>query len=306
MASPAASSAGRPDEQRAALIAGAVCYSLWGVLPLYFHALSAMGVGDFEMIAHRLVWSAPVALVLVWLAGRGPEAWALRADARTLGWLALSTLFILINWSVYIWAVNAGRVLEGSLGYYINPLLNMAAGAVLFRERMALAGKVAIALAAIGVAVQTAALGHLPVVSLALAISFCAYGIIRKRVNASAQAGLLIECLYVLPVGAAYLLWLHAQGQGRFGEGAGVSALLLLAGPATVAPLVLFAWAARRLPLTAVGFLQFIAPTLQFAVGVWLGEPFTPLRALSFGFIWAGVAVFAWGAWRAGRRVAAA
>jgi chloramphenicol-sensitive protein RarD len=156
------------------------------------------------------------------------------------------------------------------------------------------------------VAIQTIALGHLPIVSLGLALTFCVYAILRKQVKADAQTGLFIECAYLALPGLIYVLHVQSTGQGHFGTGAGVTALLALAGPATVAPLALFAWSARRLPLSAVGFLQFIAPTLQFALGVAFGEPFTALRALSFVFIWLGVATFAYGAWKKTRVLATA
>lgn len=290
-------------EARGALIAGLVAYGLWGFLPLYFHLLGKLGVGTGEMIAHRTFWAVFWAFGLVLLARQGREALQVLRQPRTLGVLALSTLAILVNWSIYVWAVEGGKVIEASLGYYINPLLNMAVGAVLFRERLTGAGKIAIGLATVGVAVQTLALGHLPVISLTLAISFCIYGVLRKQVKASAQTGLLIECLYLALPGLAYILWLQGHGQGHFLAGPGLALLLMAAGPATVVPLALFAWSARRLSMTALGFLQFVAPTLQFLVGLWLGEEFTPLRALSFAFIWAGVGVFAWGAWRVSRRV---
>ena len=290
-------------EARGALIAGLVAYGFWGFLPLYFHLLGKLGVGTGEMIAHRTLWAVFWAFGLVLLARQWGEVLTVLRQPRTLGILALSTLAILVNWSIYVWAVDSGRVIEASLGYYINPLLNMAVGAVLFRERMTLAGKIAIGLAAVGVAVQALALGHLPVISLTLAVSFCIYGVLRKQVKASAQTGLLIECLYLALPGLAYVLWLQSHGQGHFLEGPGLALLLMAAGPATVVPLALFAWSARRLSMTALGFLQFVAPTLQFLVGLWLGEAFTPLRALSFAFIWAGVGVFAWGAWRVSRRV---
>jgi chloramphenicol-sensitive protein RarD len=296
-------SSGPGGEGRAALTAGLVCYGLWGFLPLYFHLLGGMGVGSAEMIAHRILWAVFWAAGLVMLSRQGPEVRRVLTEPKTLGVLALSTLAILINWSIYVWAVNDNRVIEASLGYYINPLLNMAVGAALFRDRVGLAGKIAIGLAVIGVAVQTAALGHPPWVSLGLGVSFCAYGVLRKQVKADAQTGLFIECLYLALPGLAYVLWLEHSGDGHFLKGMNYSLLLLAAGPLTVAPLALFAWAARRLSLTALGFLQFTAPTLQFFVGLWLGESFTPMRALSFGFIWAGVAVFAWGAWRATRTV---
>ncbi len=292
------------DEGRAALAAGIGCYTLWGFLPLYFHLLSNLGVGSWEMIAHRTLWSVLWAGGLVLIARQGGQVARVLREPKTLGVLALSTLAIFGNWTIYVFAVNAGHVIEASLGYYINPLMNMAAGALLFRERMTTEGKVAIGFAAVGVAIQTIALGHLPIVSLGLALTFCVYAILRKQVKADAQTGLFIECAYLALPGLIYVLSLQASGQGHFGTGAGVTALLALAGPATVVPLALFAWSARRLPLSAVGFLQFIAPTLQFALGVAFGEPFTPLRALSFVFIWLGVATFAYGAWKKTRVLA--
>lgn len=293
-------------ETRSAYLAGVACYSLWGFLPLYFHLLAQLGVGSWEMIAHRTLWSVLWAGGLVLLAKQGGQVAQVLRQPKTLGVLALSTLAIFGNWTIYVFAVNAGHVIEASLGYYINPLMNMAAGALLFRERMSTEGKVAIGFAAVGVAIQTVALGHLPIVSLGLALTFCVYAILRKQVKADAQTGLFIECAYLALPGLIYVLHVQSTGQGHFGTGAGVTALLALAGPATVAPLALFAWSARRLPLSAVGFLQFIAPTLQFALGVAFGEPFTALRALSFVFIWLGVATFAYGAWKKTRSLAAA
>lgn len=295
-----------PDESRRALVAALGCYLLWGFLPLYFHLLAKLGVGSWEMIAHRTLWSVLWAGGLVLLARQGGQVAAVLRQPKTLMILALSTAAIFINWSIYVFAVNAGHVIETSLGYYINPLMNMAAGAILFRERISREGAIAIGLAVIGVAIQTAALGHLPVISLGVAVSFCAYAILRKQVKADAQTGLFIECAYLAIPGLLYVLHLQATGAGHFGSGPSVTALLMIAGPATVVPLALFAWSARRMPLSAMGFLQFIAPTIQFLLGVALGESFTPMRALSFTFIWAGVAVFAYGAWKRTRRVAVA
>jgi chloramphenicol-sensitive protein RarD len=293
-------------ESRSAYVAGVGCYGLWGFLPLYFHLLSNLGVGSWEMIAHRSLWSVLWAGGLVLLARQGGQVAAVLRQPRTLAMLALSTIAIFSNWTIYVFAVNAGHVIEASLGYYINPLMNMAAGALLFRERMSAEGKIAIGFAVIGVAIQTLALGHVPIVSLGLAFTFCAYAILRKQVKADAQTGLFIECAYLALPGLAYALHLSASGQGHFGHGGAVTALLALAGPATVAPLALFAWSARRLPLSAVGFLQFIAPTIQFLLGVAFGEPFTALRALSFVFIWLGVGAFAYGAWKKTRALAPA
>ena len=292
------SSASSSAESRSAYVAGVGCYVLWGFLPLYFHLLSNLGASSLEMIAHRSLWSVLWAGGLVLIARQGGQVAQVLRQPRTLVMLLLSTAAIFSNWTIYVFAVNAGHVIEASLGYYINPLMNMAAGALLFRERMTTEGKVAIGFAAVGVAIQTIALGHLPIVSLGLALTFCAYAILRKQVKADAQTGLFIECAYLAIPGLLYVLHLQSTGAGHFGAGASVTTLLLLAGPATVVPLALFAWSARRMPLSAMGFLQFIAPTLQFLLGVFLGEAFTPLRALSFVFIWLGVAAFAYGAWK--------
>ncbi len=201
-------------ETKSAYIAGVACYGLWGFLPLYFHLLHQMGVGSWEMIAHRTMWSVLWAGGLVLLSRQGGQAAAVLRQPRTLLMLLLSTLAIFSNWTIYVFAVNAGHVIEASLGYYINPLMNMAAGALLFRERMSLEGKVAIGLAAVGVAIQTVALGHLPLVSLGLAVSFCLYAILRKQVKADAQTGLFIECAYLALPGLAYVWFLQASGAG--------------------------------------------------------------------------------------------
>ena len=290
-----------PDS-RAALAAAVLCYAFWGLVPLFFLLISRMGAGPLEIMGHRTLWALPAALLLVLFASQASEVARVLRERRTMLWLAASSVLIVVNWLTFTWAVTENRILETSLGYYLNPLLNMAAGAVLFRERMDGFGKAAIGLAAVGVVLQAVAIGHLPFVSLILAFSFCAYGIVRKRVAASAQTGLFVECLYFLPFSLAYIWWLEQSGGGHFLQGLTLPLLLALGGPVTAIPLALFSWAARRLPYSTMGFIQFLAPTISFFVGVASGESFTPLRALSFGFIWAGAAVFAWGAWRALRK----
>ena len=294
------------SEARAALLAGLGCYLIWGFVPLVFQAIGALGVGPWEILAHRTVWGTPTALIFVLLAGQWRQVVGVFSNRKVLGWLTVSAALIAANWSVFIWAVTSGRVLESSLGYYITPLLNMAAGALLFRERIDRIGAVAIALAVIGVAVQTAAIGHLPLVSLALGLSFGAYGVVRKQVRADAQTGLFIECLMLAVPGLAYVAWLAAHGQGHFTTSPQTTLWLLASGPVTAVPLVLFSWCARRLPLSVMGFMQFIGPTIGVVIGVVEGEAFGPLRAASFLFIWGGAAVFAYGAWRRSRTVSAA
>ena len=287
---------------RQALIAGIASGLLWGAAPLLFIALSRAGADSWEIVGHRAMWSAPWALALVLASGQGGQVLGALRQPRTLVLLFLSAASIATGWSLYVWAVNHGHNLDSSLGYYINPLMNMAAGAVFFRERIDRIGLAAIALAAVGVVVQTVALGHLPVISLVLAVTFWVYGLIRRQVSVDAQAGLFIECLFMAGPGLAYVAWLLHTGGGIFGHALGSSLLITLVGPVTVAPLALFSWAARRLPFAILGFLQFLSPTVGFCIGVWIGEPLTPLRIVSFLFIWAGAATFAYGAWRASRR----
>ncbi|HEY9219815.1 MAG TPA: EamA family transporter RarD [Phenylobacterium sp.] len=288
-----------------AVSAGIACYLIWGFVPLYFQAVAHAGPGSWEILAHRIAWSVPAAALFVAMAHQGRQVAAVFRQPRVLGWLLASAVLIAINWVVFIWAVNSGHVLESSLGYYINPLVNMAAGALIFRERIDRVGQAAIALAVVGVLLQTIAVGHLPLASLALALSFGSYGIVRKQVAADAQTGLLVECLLLAPPSLAYIAWLQASGAGHFGDPA-AAAWLIVSGPVTAIPLVLFAWAARRIPLSAMGFLQFTGPTIGFVIGVAQGEALTPLRMASFVFIWGAAAVFVWGAWHRSRAVAAA
>jgi chloramphenicol-sensitive protein RarD len=296
----------RPGDHRLALTAGIGCYVIWGLVPLAFQLIGRMGVSPWEILAWRTIWAVPAAVAFVLLAKQGGQALAVFRTPRTLAWLALSAALIAVNWSVYIWAVNSARVLETSLGYYINPLLSMAAGALIFRERIGRVGMLAIGLATLGVVIQAAALGHLPFVSLALAVSFCGYGIVRKRVAADAQTGLLVECVLLALPSLAYVGWLQGSGAGHFTQSPATALWLAACGPLTAVPLVLFSWAARRVPLSAMGFLQFIAPTMTFFLGVAQGEPFTWVRGLSFLFIWGGAAVFLWGAWTRSRLLARA
>jgi chloramphenicol-sensitive protein RarD len=299
--SPSAAAPG--GEIRQALAAGIACNVLWGLMPAFYIFVYGLGATPWEVVGQRAFWAAPCALALVLLSGQMDEALAVLRRPRVLALLALSAMTIAANWTIYLWAVANRHNLESSLGYYVNPLMNMAVGALVFRERVSVVGWLAIALAAIGVVIQTIALGHLPVVALALASTFCAYGVIRRQVAASAQVGLMVECLLLMLPGLAVTLWVRAHGGGLEGTGVGGTLLMMANGPATVAPLALFAWTARRLPFSIMGFLQFIGPTLGFATGLITGEPLTRLGAVSFLFIWAGAAVFAFGAWRASRRL---
>lgn len=282
-----------PALARAAFLSAVGCYVLWGFMPLLFMGQAAIGFSSAEILSHRALWSVLIAGALVLFAGQSKQVRSVFARPKVLAWLALATVLIATNWGLYVWATTHHATLEASLGYYINPLLNMVVGLWLFRERIDRWGWVAIGLAGVGVLFQALALGRPPWISIALALSFGAYGVIKKRIPVDAQAGLFIECLLLLPFGLVFVIWLQTQGLGHgfaSWEGFGWA---LLNGPMTVFPLALFAWAARRMPLSTMGFIQFLAPTIQFTIGVATGEAFTPLRGLSFAFIWLGAGVFA-------------
>jgi chloramphenicol-sensitive protein RarD len=284
-----------PVLDKPGLGAALAAFVLWGLFPLLFAAMAVLGAIPLEIVGWRIVFAAPFAAALVMASGGWDAAQRVFRAPRLLAVLALSAVLIAVNWSVYIWAVSSGRTLSASLGYYLNPLISLAAGALVFKERVSAAGWAGVALAAAGVALQAAALKALPVVPLTLAVSFAAYGVVRKRVPVDAAAGLLVECVILFVPAAVLVAVLEARGLGHFGHGSVLTLLLVLAGPATVLPLTAFAFAARRLPLSVVGVLQFISPTLQFCCGLLEGERLGPAALLSFAFIWSGVAVFLYG-----------
>ncbi|HVJ02781.1 MAG TPA: EamA family transporter RarD [Sphingomonas sp.] len=285
------------------LISGAAAYALWGVLPLYIHLLQR--VPALQVLAHRVLWSLLLlGLVILALRRLGPIVRAARG--RTLLLLVASASLIAINWLVYIWAVQNHHVLEASLGYFINPLVNVALGMAVLGERLRRLQGVAIAVAAAGVAVLAISGGGALWISLALALSFGLYGLVRKVAAIDALGGLAVETLLLAPASLALLLQAGQAGQGAFGESTGLDLLLMLAGPVTTAPLLLFAAAARRLPLATLGLLQYIAPTLQFAQAVlYFGEPVGLVHVVTFALIWTGCALYALDGLRTARRVRA-
>lgn len=302
--SSAAADEAAAGEQRAAVLAGIGCYAFWGFLPLLFKAAAWAGAGAWEMVAWRTVFAFVSAAVAVGIARDWGRAAEVLKTPKRLALLACAAVLILSNWSLFVWAVNSGHTLDASLGYYLNPLMSVAAGMALFRERIGTAGWIAISLATIGVAVQTVAHGSLPLAALGMAASFCLYGILKKQIAVDAVTGLFFECAVLAGPALAYGLMLQTSGQGHMQHPL-AAALLALAGPATVAPLVTFAWAARRMSLSSMGFIQFISPTTQFVIGVAFGEPLPLLSLLAFAFIWSGVAVYVFTAWRKTRAVSA-
>lgn len=268
------------------------CYLIWGSLPLYIRAMNH--VGAFELLAHRIIWSVPTALILIALAANWREVKAAFTGAN-LKWLALSSVLIGANWAIYIWAVNAGRAMEASLGYYINPLVNVLFGMLIFSEKLRIAQWVAVAIATMGVCVMAFAFGHVPWVALALCSTFACYGVIRKKVVIDSRAGFLVEVALLAPLAAAWLVWFATtQMPGRWmGQGGWDIPLLIAAGPITAVPLILFALAAKRLKLSTIGMMQYIGPTLQFLIALFVfKEAFSLTHAIAFGFIWTALVIF--------------
>ena len=291
-------------EERAALWAGVGCYAFWGFLPILLKAAAWAGAGDWEIVVWRALWAIPVMGAIILLTRRTEAVLRVLRSPKTLGALTISALLIGANWALYVWLVNTGHTLDASLGYFLNPLLSVAAGLILFRERIGTSGWIALGLAGAGVALQTAATGHPPWAGLSLATCFCAYGIIRKQVAADAQTGLFVECLVLAAPAFAYAVWLRTHGLGHAAQPL-AGFLLFLGGPATVAPLLAFSWAARRAPLSTMGFLQFISPSIQFVIALATGERLSALGMAAFALIWAGVEVFAYSAWSRLRRAGA-
>ena len=278
------------------LLAGSA-FALWGVLPLFYKALGHVPVLD--VLAHRGIWALVFLALIVTLTRR----WAIVAGAltspRVLGLLVVTGVLIGGNWGGFIYAVDAGRVLEASLGYFINPMMNVALGVVLLGERLNGPQKAAIACAALGVLNQVILIGTVPWIALFLATSFAVYGYLRKTVSVESLDGLFVEMLVLAPLMIGYLVWAEGPALGFAGADAWTIVLLLLTGPFTAIPLLLFAAGARRIHLATLGILQFIAPSIMFLMAVFLfGEPFMLANALTFGLIWTGLAVFAWDAWR--------
>jgi len=268
-------------------------FVLWGLMPLYWHLLKA--VPSLQIVVHRIVWSALLVVAyLVWKQGRGWLRAAL-AKPRVAWMLALSGVLIAFNWGLYIWAVNAGHVIETSLGYFINPLLNVVIGTVFLRERLSRAKWLSVAVATASVLWLTFNYGSFPWIAMALAASFASYGLIRKLAAVDSVPGLGVESVYLFVPALAVLLWGEANGLGGFldGWGLGLDLLLILGGALTALPLIGFAYAVRRVPLSVVGVMQYIAPTLQFLLGVFVfHEAFDQDRAIGFFGIWIALAIF--------------
>lgn len=290
-----------PDQSklRAGLILGVGAYLSWGLLPLYLRLLK--DVPAMQLFSHRVVWSVVFLLVLVVITKQAKPILA-AARGRTLLLLMASALMIAINWLVYIWSVQNAHVIEASLGYFINPLVNVAFGTLLLGEKLRRWQGIAIGIAATGVVVLAIIEGGAIWISLALAASFSIYGLIRKVAAIDALGGLTVETMLLAPFLLGYLLYEGSAGRGSFGHGGATDWLLILSGIITALPLLMFAASARRLRYTTIGLLQFMSPSIQFGLAVLVfGEPLRNDQAATFVLIWAGCALYAWDSVRASR-----
>lgn len=270
----------------------AAAYALWGVLPLYWKMMENIPAG--EILAHRILWSFVFVFLIVVLKGRLSEFLKIASKREVLPALFLSSLLISANWFIYIWAVNHNRVIETSLGYYINPLISVILGMAILREKLNLTQWIAVLLAAAGVAVLALEYGKIPWIAVSLALTFGFYGLVKKLAPVDAITGLACETAVVTPVAFIYLLILQGQGSGTLGHASAVLAFCLVAsGVATTLPLLWFAQGAKRIPLSMLGFVQYLSPTISLLLGVfWFKEPFAKTHIVSFAFIWCAIGLY--------------
>ena len=291
---------GDRSSTRVGLLFGIGAYTAWGLLPFYLHLLAA--VPPLQVLAHRILWSLLLLVAILIATGRWRAVLA-AARGRTLFALAGSAALIAVNWFVYIWSVDNAHLVEASLGYFINPLLNVLLGVLVLGERLGRIQALAVGIAAAGVLVLAISGGGALWISLALALSFGFYGLIRKVVAIDALGGLTVETALLAPLAAGVLFVAAGEGHGAFGHDPRLSWLLVLAGPVTAAPLLMFAAGARRLRYTTMGLLQYIAPTLQFLEALLVyGEPVRPVQLVTFAAVWTGCALYAWSSIAAARR----
>lgn len=281
-----------PKSTENGLVAGIAAYGLWGFLPLLFDLLSHVGAAT--VVADRTIWSLLLVGAIMIVGGRTAEVRAALRDPTAVRSMALAALILGGNWLIYVYAVESGQVLEASFGYFINPLVNVATGMLLLGERLNRWQGVAIAIAVVGIGVQALGIGGVPYISLGLALTFAAYGYLRKTARASSAAGLFVETLLLSPVALGYLLFTFMQ-DGGIGLHADPYTLflLVLTGPATAVPLLLFAFAVQRLRLTTMGMLQYLAPSIAFILAITLfGEHLNGVRLVSFALIWLSLIVY--------------
>ncbi|WP_432983731.1 EamA family transporter RarD [Dactylosporangium sp. CA-233914] len=290
------------DSLRRGYISALTANVLWGVFPLYFHALRPAGA--VEVLAHRIVWSLVCMALVLAVIRRWRRVGELVRKPRLMGGIAVAAVLIAVNWAVYIFAVNTDRVVESSLGYFINPLFVILLGVLVLRERLRALQWVALGIGAVAVVVLSVNYGHLPWIALTLAASFGCYGLVKKRLGLPAAEGLFLESGVLTLPALVYTGWLTGTHQATFGSGSAWHSVMLAgSGVLTAVPLLLFAEAANRVPLSGLGILQYLTPTLQLLIGVAVfAEPMPAERLAGFAIVWCALAIFSWDALRAARR----
>ena len=281
---------------RSGLAYGLVAYIWWGLVPLYFAALAAFDVPAWEILAHRIAWSLPIMVALTILAAGWRDVFRVLRSRKLVAVLLMSSLFLAVNWLLYIYATVNKRVTEASLGYYMLPLVNAAFATLFLKEKLRPSHYPALALVVVGVAIPCVAVGYLPWLAVAIPVTFGLYGLVRKQAPVESMTGLTVETLLMLPPSLTYLIYLSARGQNHMTpDDWGLNALIAFSGVITVVPLLTFTLSLRRLPLLAISFMQFLSPTVQMLLAViWLGErdKMTPETIAAFACIWAAVAIF--------------
>jgi len=282
------------------LLFGVSAYIIWGLLPLYWKLVEEAGA--YEILAHRGIWSLLICVSLLALRKQLKSAYEMVRSSRTLSLLFLASGLLTINWGVYIWSVTVNRVVEAALGYYITPLINVTFGVLLLREKLRPAQWIAVALAAAGVVILTLGYGSLPWIALVLAISWGSYSLIKKSLNLGALETLSLETLFAFLPNLVFILIIQGNGSAEFGSTWTISILLFGAGAATVIPLLLFNGSTTRLPLSTVGLLQYITPTIMFFIGIYINnEDISTTKVLGFAFIWLALAVLSRDLYRSSR-----
>ena len=288
--------------QKLGLIYGVSAYVLWGMFPLYWPLLEP--ANPLEIVSHRAVWTLVFCLIVLAITHALKSTLATFRRPKVAAKLFLASVLISINWLIYIWATNNDHVVEASLGYYINPLIIIAFGVVLLKEKMRRLQWVAVSIASVGVIILTVDYGRLPWVALGLALSWGTYGLVKKQLGLGALEGLAIETMIAFIPYCGYLIFIGSKGEGQFGNGAGLTILLISAGAVTAIPLLLFNGSTTRLPYSTIGLMQYITPTIQFSIGVWVNNEAMPTaRWVGFIFIWLALITLATDLLKSGRSV---
>ncbi|TKB45520.1 EamA family transporter RarD [Thalassotalea mangrovi] len=280
-------------------VINAICaYTLWGIAPIYFKLIQHISAS--EILMHRIVWSFALLALIILVMGKWSKVQTILSQPKTLMWLGGTALILAANWLIFIWAVNNGHILEASLGYYINPLLNVALGMIFLGERLSKWQIVSVALALIGVMIQLLSLGSVPVIALSLAASFGIYGLLRKKLMVDSLAGLFVESAWLLPIALLYwMVFLNSPTSNFANNPMDLNTLLIAAGIVTTAPLLFFTGAAKRLTLATLGFFQYIGPSIMFVIAISVyQEPLVMEKLVTFGFIWSALVIYSLDSYR--------